>query len=96
MERHTEVAKVIMGQLSTGTRMACGMRDFIASPDKCGTLICRVLNGRSSLKIELEASDTYTVKHVKMNRKYEQVVIEEMNDVYADSLNEVIYRMLNK
>jgi hypothetical protein len=90
--------EVIWGQISTGTKMACGAREPVAGEE--GYLHFRVTISRQAFHkvvVRLDPSDTYTVQLVRIDRKTWQTRVEEEREgVYADMLSEVIYRMCNK
>jgi hypothetical protein len=95
MTNNTEVAQTILSQISLGTKMACGSRNYIAIENG---LAFNVLTGnRDIISITLEPSDTYTVKRVKVAAKTKiWQTVEEVSDVYCDNLSEVIYGMVIK
>jgi len=88
------VANTIWQQISVATKMACGARQPVASEwgltFKVGGLLRYVM-------VDLDDDDTYSVRHVKVNRStYKQTVLESDSGVYADALSEVVYHMVNK
>ncbi len=90
------ITSTIWAQLSIGCKMSCGARQPVAMAENELSFV--VLRGASTrVFVKLEASDTYTVRLVKLNRKTCDVRdLERAEDVYADQLSEVVYGMVNK
>ncbi len=81
-----EVAKEIKRQLQIGILMSCGARNFVGTQDG---LIFNVGPGnKNKIVIRLDPSDTYTVAY-----HYGFTKVEEVDDVYVDSLNTVVRRL---
>ena len=87
-------AQTIWNQISVGTKMACGAREPVGSENELHFTV--LASRKTKIVVTLDPSDTYTVKFVKIGRGYDIKVVEEMSDVYVDSLNQVIYSMCNK
>jgi len=87
-----ETANATWNQISVATKMACGAREV--AYDSTG-LRFKVGGRQRWIEIELDASDTYTVRLVRVH-KYERIVVEEHSDVYADQLSECVYHACNK
>lgn len=89
-------AQIIWSQISIHTKMACGAREARASSEnkltfKVGGLPMRYIT------IALNSHDTYDVEYFRVKRgSYDRVSLEESTDVYAESLNETLYQMVNK
>lgn len=80
-------------QISITTKMACGARQPMLVGDSA---IKFKVGGRMRwVEIELDASDTYTARLVRITRNYERIVVEECSHVYADSLSAVVYSLCN-
>jgi hypothetical protein len=101
-EKSNHPGQIIWKQLSMHTKMACGAREaklcttrssvgFDGIIFKVGSLPMRYV------EVELDASDTYVVRALRFKRStYEKITLEEHTGVYADMLNEVVYRAVNK
>lgn len=49
------------------------------------------------VEVELDASDTYTVRYMRIRRSdFERIIIAEVSGVYADMLGEVIYNQVHE
>lgn len=100
---YREIANTIKSQIHTWTHMACGSRHFTYdSKNPNGNLSFQVGNGRGRIKgilIELMPSDTYRVTYqerfVKGTRKYQMALTQTVDDVYCESLDAVVYRLVN-
>ncbi len=91
-------AQIIWTQITIGTKMACGARNQRVG-DTEDTLVFTVGRGNHRrIEITLDASDTYTVRLVKISKTptFNRVIVEKESDVYVDNLNEIIYHMCNK
>lgn len=78
--------------------MACGLREPTAVSET--ELRAKCLRGRHYVFVNLDASDTYTVRFVriKRNRSADKPLVEMVDevirsDVYNDGLGETIYGM---
>ena len=91
----TSVATTTWRQIPVMTKMAWGLRGATAvSPTE---LRCKALNRNRWVLVNLDPSDTYTVRLVRQERKtYRLITIETVSDVYCDMLGDVIYRICNK
>lgn len=85
-------------QIGIGNLMAVGARDYFTDgPAKFGFKVGSARGSTKAITITLEASDTYTVKFTAMsNRTYRITETEEVSDVYADQLGQIVYSMVNK
>ena len=81
-------------QITTMTKMACGAKQPVTFDDN--GLRFKVGGRQRWIEVELDASDTYTARLVRMTRNYQRVTVEESAGVYVDCLNETIYHMVNK
>lgn len=88
------VGQVIWSQLTIGTKMACGARQPLAGDDGLHFVVGRGTSTKIQIKIN-RGTDTYEVRRWFI-RGANATVKEEQTDVYADSLNDVVYRMVNK
>lgn len=95
MTNTTNTATTTWQQISNMTKMACGAREPVASGN---TLRFKVGGRLRWVEVELTPADTYTCRLVTLRGgKYgERVVVEELSDVYADMLSEIVYRLVNK
>lgn len=91
----TNVASVIWSQISTATKMACGLRGPTAvTPTE---LCCKALSRNRWVLINLDPSDTYTVRLVRQHKTtFGLITIETVSDVFCDGLSEVVYNICNK
>lgn len=83
------------------TKMACGLREATAVSET--ELRAKCLRGRHYVFVNLDPSDTYTVRlvRIKRNRRadkplVEMIDVETVSDVYCDMLGDVVYRICNK
>lgn len=90
----SQIAATTRSQIGVMNLMACGARKFSYSAD--GQLTFKVGGRMRSIEITLDASDTYTVRLVRITRNYSRVVVEEHSDVYCDVLGQVVYGAVNK
>lgn len=84
-------------QIPIMTKMACGAREAMTYDE--GRNIRFKVGGKPMryVEVELDASDTYTVRYLRIKRgSYARIVLEEKTFVYADMLGEIIYHMVNK
>lgn len=88
------IGQTIWQQITLGTKMACGARDAVTIEN--GVMFTVLRSRATKIQVTLDPSDTYTVKFIKITKKFNAVTIEEKSDVYVDMLNEVVYRMCNK
>jgi hypothetical protein len=87
------IPQTIYSQISISTKMSVGARKPIGGSNY---LIFDVLTGsQHKVKITLNSLDLYDVQRLRI-RKHEVIVVEELNNVYADQLNDVIYGFVNK
>ncbi len=93
---NTQVVQTILSQIPVMTRMACGLREPTAVSET--ELRVKCLRGRRYVFVNLDPSDTYTVKlvRIKRNRSADKPLIELIteayrSDVYNDQLGEIIY-----
>jgi hypothetical protein len=90
------VANTIMSQITTYTRMASGARQFVGG----GNTLTFTVGGRlKKLRVTLDpALDLYTVELIQGKDRYwlDHRVLHTDEGVYADALNEVIYKLTNK
>lgn len=90
----TDVANIIWKQISLHSKMACGARELQVTEKG---LTFRVMRAMRWVEIELDASDTYTVRLVRLNRStHAMITVEQVSDVYADVLSETVYKICNK
>ena len=94
----THVATTTWRQIPVMTKMACGLREATAVSET--ELRAKCLRGRHYVFVNLDPSDTYTVRFVriKRNRSADKPLIELVeevtrSDVYNDMLGEMIYGM---
>ena len=94
----THVATTTWRQIPVMTKMACGLREATAVSET--ELRAKCLRGRHYVFVNLDPSDTYTVRFVriKRNRSADKPLVEMVDevsrsDVYNDMLGEMIYGM---
>lgn len=86
---------VTWSQIPVMTKMACGAREATTYGE--GRNLRFKVGGRMRyVEVELTPADTYTARLVRINARYERVVVEEKTDVYCDMLSETVYRLCNK
>ena len=97
----TTVATTIWRQIPIMTKMACGLRE--ATAVSVTELRAKCLRGRHYVFVNLDPSDTYTVRlvRIKRNRRadkplVEMIDVETVSDVYCDMLGDVVYGVCNK
>ena len=88
-------ASITWRQISVATKMACGARAPVAyGVGDVG--LCFKVGGRMRwVEVELDPSDTYTCRLVRMSGATRHVT-EEHTDIYCDVLSECVYHMVNK
>lgn len=88
----THPGQIAWSQIPVMTKMSVGAREPMLSGD--AGLKFRVLSKPMRfVEVELDASDTYTVRYSHIKRgSYERVVLEEVSGVYVEQLGETIYR----
>jgi hypothetical protein len=104
----SQITGTIFKQITIGTKMACGARDFVGGDDCSIEGICkgmpflwfRVGGNRKLQKIVVaydRRTDAYNILFIDINRKtYQTTIVEFAEEVYVENMNEVIYRMVNK
>jgi hypothetical protein len=92
----TQQVNVTWKQISIGTKMACGARE--AKVTSGGKLQFKV-GGKPLrfIEVSLNGRDLYDIVHFRVKRNdYSRVELESSSDVFAESMSEVIYHMVNK
>lgn len=88
---------VTMSQLPKGVLMRLGAREFSGSDtyrDCLSILTFKVGKRMTWVEIKLMPSDTYTVTMLRLKPKtYERKELAKAEDVYCDSLGQVLLRM---
>ena len=86
-----------LSQISIGTRMACGARNFVGDAEN-GKLWFNVLRGKlTKIVITLNCRDYYDVELIKINPKdWTHKVLERHEDIDCEQLSETVYHMTNK
>lgn len=97
----TTVATTTWRQIPLQTKWACGAREPISYATECGEahgLKFRVTSfPLRFVEVELDASDTYTVRYLRLKRNdYSRILLEEYSGVYCDQLGEILYSAVNK
>jgi hypothetical protein len=87
-------AETTRRQIGMMNLMACGARQF--SYDAEGTLKFKVGGRMRYVEVQLDPSDTYTARLIRVTRNYEVVTVEETSGVYCDQIGEAVYRLCNK
>ena len=78
------------------TKMACGAREATRTSE--GKLRFKV-GGKPMryIEVSLNGADLYDVVHFRIKRNdYSRVELESTTDLFADTMGEVIYHMVNK
>jgi hypothetical protein len=86
---HTDTthARNLLAQLELGTKMRCGMRDFVAVP---GGLQAKVGGRQNWVTVTVNELDLYDVEFVHMTRNYDRVVLLTLSGVHAADLNRLL------
>ncbi len=88
----TTIPTTTWNQIPVSTKMSCGLRSALAVSKT--ELRMKALRQNRWVLVNLDPSDTYTVRLVRQERKtYRLITIEEIVDVYAEDLGETIYGM---
>lgn len=99
MSEIQQIAQTIFSQISVATKMACGMRNLSCSRSADNIPYLNMRVGKNSdflyIRVFYMPSDTYNVELISSKIGYE-VQIQEMEDVYAEQLSNIIYHMVNK
>ncbi len=88
----TNTASVILSQLGGGHfRVMTGSKNFVGDASSLSFKVGRNAKGVTNVKVKLDLSDTYTVTFYKVKRapSHEVVVLAELDNIYADSLQNV-------
>jgi hypothetical protein len=94
MTHANNVAATILSQLTISTKMSCGVRKPVATPN---SLICFVAGGnKTKLEIVLNDADLYDIRLVKITRDYDIRELAAVANVGVETLNETVYGMINK
>ena len=106
MTETQQIANTIRDQIKTADRWclpACGARDLLAldaTEDRRGGLKFRVTitspRTKHYIVIELTHLDEYLVKRIKIKRGTYEIIIEEEETCYCDTLAATVYGMCNK
>lgn len=89
------IPTIIWRQIPVMTKMACGLRQPAAVSRT--ELRMRALNRNRWVLVNLDPSDTYTVRLVRKERNTHRLItIEEHSDIYCDQLGETVYHLCNK
>ena len=83
----TTAAHNLLAQLELGTKMRCGMRDFVAVD---GGLQAKVGGRQNWVTVTVNAHDLYDVEFVHMTRNFDRVVLLSLANVHAADLNRVL------
>ena len=89
----SEVADTIWRQISVQTKMAVGARSPYADDDSVTFKVHS--KPRRYIIVALTPRDTYRVRHMRLDRRNRPVELGTHEDVYVDTLNEVIYRLVH-
>jgi len=84
-----QVPEIIVQQLGNRTLQMLGARDLMGTEKSLTLKVGRNAKSVSHLRITLEPSDTYKVEAIRV-RKLTVKVLETREDVYCDSLHQVI------
>jgi len=89
------IATTIWSQISRNTKMACGARNPTGNGNAL-TFAVTIRPGKSYwIRVTLQPTDTYTVELVS-NRGVNVKTENELDNIYADNLSEVIYNFCNR
>jgi hypothetical protein len=91
-DRSLEIAHTIMGQLGRKTLFMIGAKDFTSGGEFHLTFRCRGSSKVNVIQINLDPSDTYTVRFSR-TRGVKFTVVSIHNDIYADQLHGLIERV---
>lgn len=108
--KESVVAETIWSQIGIGTKMACGARDRV-NGERQLTFRVGAGNPAQWIRVTLDGSDTYTVELLKKSksggleltlpvsgswRNVTLSVVDSQRFIYADMIDEVVYRLVNK
>lgn len=85
-------AGITWSQISTMVKMSCVARNAVSAPTylmfEVGRRTARKI---TKLAITLDASDTYTVERIEIDRKaYDSKIIQSVPGVHAENLSRVV------
>lgn len=86
----THPGQITWQQIPVMTKMAVGARNAVTYGE--AGLQFKVGGRMRTIQVELDPTDTYTVRLVRVTRNYERVVMSEVSGVYVEQLAETIYR----
>lgn len=86
---HTGIANEILAQLGNRAMVMMGARDVVAGASFVQFRIAANAKRINKIKIELDASDTYTIEFWNI-RGMNAKKIAERSDVYVDAMHKVI------
>jgi len=88
--KNLTVANEILRQLGGRKFIAMtGVKNLAGGEDHLQMHLVRNLSKAKYLSIKLEANDTYTMTFSKLDRNYNLIIIKEIENVYADQLQEI-------
>lgn len=92
-------ADVIWGQIPRPLKLALNLREPVGD-NETGYLHFRIgpcRKGLGKVVIQLDPSDTYTVRLIRIDRKTWQVtMLYEIDDIYAEQLGEVLMSLAER
>lgn len=91
-DRTKEIAQTIMGQLGRKALFMLGAKDFTCGGECHLTFRIRGCSKVNVVQINLDPSDTYTVRFSRI-RGIKVTRVSEHNDIYADQLHGLIERV---
>jgi len=84
------VANEILRQLGGRKFIAMtGVKNLAGGEDHLQMHLTRNSSKAKYLSIKLETNDTYTMTFSKLDRNYNLIIIKEIENVYADQLQEI-------
>lgn len=89
----THPGQIIWKQIPVMTKMSCGARQACLTD---AGIKFKVGGRMRWIFVDLDQSDTYSVKLVRVTRDVKTVTVKKFEGVYADMLGEIIYGLCNK
>lgn len=84
-----EIATIIRNQIGHKALYMIGAKNIMGDVDYLQFKIMRNSKKITYIKITL-VNDLYNIEFFKVNRKYDKIMISEVNGIYADMLESVI------
>lgn len=93
-QERIEIANTILRQIGVATRMACGIRQPLATDSGVLCVVGRTV--KTKLEITLNGRDLYDLRSIRIRRDWSVEELGAMSDVGAEELSEAVYSLLNR